>query len=342
MHKKNNIQKHFLYFSLFLFFLVIVVSCVPQTPSPSEEFPPTPCPEETLIVPTPFDHSISNKYIIVLVDKSGSYRRYDPLHDYAAESLVLINDVLSKTLSPGDRILVDWIANDKDRDRNKVIFEGEVEEIIDEPLTYDPTPTSPELIPTLAVYGSDIQKDKIREQNEEIEKQNRLRSRGYYCEVYKWNQDAPLINAEEDKEWKRRYENALNGLLPSLNNTINNAITEKNAQETHLYEGLSVASRKFHEPLIQRSYEKYILIIFSDMIDSHRGKDYYLNFDIDLSTVDVLIANYLCLQEYEKCLNQSMLIQDQFLNVYNSNSAAIKFPIETNREILINFIEKGY
>lgn len=344
MRQKKQYSKVFTVFFMYtLFFLGAVVSCIPQTPPPSDEFVPTPCPnKEALTVPTPFNHNLSNKYIIVLIDKSGSYRHYDPLHDYAAESLVLINDVLAKTLSPGDRVFIDWIANDKDKDRNKVIFEGELERIFDELPNFYPVPPYPELIPTLPVTGTDIQKDKNKERNVEIEKQNQLKVREYDCNIYKWNEDARLANERKDKEWKTRYENSLNKFLNPLSSAINNATTEKHAQETHLYEGLSVASRKFHEPLIQRNFNEYILIVFSDMIDSHRGKDEYKNYDIYLSNVDVLIGNYLCLKEYKTCLDQAMSIQDQFLNVYNANSAVVKFPIETDGEILINFIERGH
>lgn len=328
-------------FLLFLLLVLTIVSCAPETTFPSNVVLPTVCPGETITVPHPLNHNVSNKYIVVLIDKSGSYRRYDPVHDYAAESLLLINDVLAQTLSPGDRVFIDWIANDKDHDREKVIFEGEVERVIEEMPNYEPTPQVPDLIPTLPVSGTDIQKDKIKKQNLEIEEQNQLKLAEHDCKVHKWNEDARLENERIDAEWKKKHDNAIDKFMIPLNNSISGAVAETHSQETHLYEGLSMASRKFHEPLIQKHYDEYILIIFSDMIDSHRGKDEYKYYDINLSNVDVLVGNYLCLKDYKICLGQTASIQDHFREIYKTKSALVKFPVETNQEILINFIVKG-
>lgn len=340
LSKHTHYKKTSYLLFIFLFFMMAIFSCAPETSLP-DEVPPTICPEETITAPTPYSHSIANKYIVVLVDKSGSYRRYDSLHDYGSESLVLINDVLSETLFPGDRVFIDWIANDKDHDREKVIFEGEVEKTVDEMPNYSPTPTFPEIIPTQLISGTDIQKDKIKKHNLEIDKQNNIKLARYYCDVYEWNLNAQSKNKNMEDEWLERQGYAIDKFMIPLSISIGDAIKEKHSQETHLFEGLSIASRKFHDPLIQKHYSKYLLIIFSDMIDSHRGEDEYKHYDIDLNQVDVLVGNYLCLKEYKTCLDQTVSIQERFQEIYKAKSALVKFPVETNQEILINFIEKG-
>jgi hypothetical protein len=291
--------------------LMILASCKSATgmpkgsalrPTIAAEATNTPCPHVT---PYPTATAGPPGLLFALVDKSKSYQYWTlPALDRFAEALPAI-------LSPGDELIVAWVGTNS---------EDPTEVFLHQRAPYAPppeigkAPEFPTLIPTPTAYATPtypaggettIQRkrhqdicESMRIENEQetsrVQQLNDLAINGYYCALQSWNASSETAT----RAWRRENERGLLAFVEEITTTLKAVDVGGYDDWTHVDEALWVASSVFQGDIARGQFERYKLVIFSDMEDDRLGIRHDL--PLDFAEVDVVVAMFCC-REAQKC-----------------------------------------
>lgn len=196
------------------------------------------------------------EFFFVLVDKSNKYEAH------VEEAFGLITNQIAHNLQPGDELAIAWIDLQATTDS---VFFIEKAPVTPLPELYSPTDLPP---PT----GTDTTSGLTNEPFSD-------------CMVEEWNR----INHARYEEWKAEQQREINALTQRLDDALVYTGPEPGKL---LYESLGLASTWIASKKEEHDFEKYSLIIFSDMYEWRDRKPGPVS--IAFNDIDVYVVMQQC------------------------------------------------
>lgn len=239
------------------------------------------------------------KLTIVLVDKSGSYA------ESTAAALDHLRRVLPKTVAPGDQVLVGWVGSNSG-DPAEFFLWAEVQGVSPTSLAEAPLKPTPGATPTL-ISLPDQEPNTAIGRSIATQTAVAIATANAYGATQVAEAHAVAVNIYrcEQLSWQAQYEREIQAWEGAKREAIEEfteySTTQLDAaatipaidQTTRITDALLVASKIFQDAIAEQQYERYQLLIFSDMqeVPSDDAVDTTL---LDLHGVDVTIAGLTC------------------------------------------------
>jgi len=312
--------------------ILVLFSCAPQPPTQTLVATNEICPPATLIpIPptkTPLSPPILTHYFI-LIDRSGSY--YSTVEDV----INLLEETLHQILQPGDRITIAWISSVSGKSTEN-IFDGVVPEFLEnenlEPMILSPQPDNPILleIPS-STPGTTMHEMQETQTAQSIILENQERINHYNCDVREWNKslEEKIIPAETPTASNQGYL-----FMEDVIKSMETAKLTPLSTATDVYGALWDVSQSFSVGRGTNQFQRFKLIIFSDLVDTQKQ----VNLPINLTNVDVLVAWFEC-EDPEDCNWRQQYWGTKLLDA-GSNTVAYLRERESTTQNLVSLLSR--
>lgn len=284
--KKHFISSRLVLLSVIASLLILLIaSCDPVLNSPNNSGN---CPYEIATeYRTSADFGVpetqpDSKYVYVLLDQSYDYK-------FTSKDIDLVTSTIVPNIFPGDRLVVAWI--NLEHGTQTIIFDERVEQV--KLPQFPPTFTPPLITPTLTPSNITTVQGQQIQTNEAIDKENLVINEKHFCKIGEWNAKSQEIA----DGWKRQQQEKIDSFVEHATSQLTPSLAKETSGGKLLYESLSVASQMLQSAKLKNQYEKYVLIIFSDMNDWRSQKPD--NLTINLNGVNVLIISQNCKYEID-------------------------------------------
>lgn len=294
------------------------------TSSPSPTFCPPTTPFPFPSTPTPFPPQQLTHFFI-LIDISGSYSAH------FSSSLNLVNDSLGDIVKPGDGLTIAWLGTNSGQPTEKLFDEispipdlpnHNVDDIRPAPMIPTPMNVPPQRGGTTMDFIEQTQTV------EAISTLNQANLNAYYCEVMEWNQELPSENYFETPQPPYDYQQ----FLMRASSVLLDAKNAESQGYTDVYSALWDVSEAFAIDRATNQFQRFVLIVFSDL----EGNITYNNVknNIDLSQSNIIIANYPC-NEPNACQAQMNRWTTELKDEFGAQTVDILRPEDTSIQSIV-------
>ncbi len=316
-----------------LFYLValkVLISCAPQPMLQPPQATAEVCAPATLI-PIPLTQTslpppVLTHYFI-LIDRSGSY--------YATVDNVinLTEATLKPILRPGDKITIAWISSVSGKSTEN-IFDGFVPITLEhgnaDPLSWAVPPDEPDLIEIPDPKpGTTMKEMQETATVEAIIRENQNRTNSYNCHVREWNRSLEEKIIPEETSIP---DNQRQLFIEEVIRILEKAKLAPLSDATDIYGALWDVTQSFSVGRGTHQFQRFKLIIFSDLVDTENQK--YL--PINLLGVDVLVAWFEC-GDPKDCNTHQQHWNDIFASA-NANSVNYLRERESTTQNLVSLL----